>query len=158
MKGVGFEEASWYICDRELNEDVIKVTTKDRIPTYIHDELEDNKEEYCSITHEEWCNLLSTMGVNDNRKRDASQIKRLVIPNEAPVNYDSDESVRVPYKNRARTGVITSRRQQGKKTLKHHGAQRYCVFCKKAGMPDKKYMSHSSDNCFGKIYDKNYIK
>ena len=31
----------------------------------------------------------------------------------------------------------------------HHGIQRYCVIGKKAGMPERKYMSHSSKYCTG---------
>ena len=41
----------------------------------------------------------------------------------------------------------------GKKTPKHHEAQSYCVLCKKTGMPERKYILHSSKNCFGKRYD-----
>ena len=44
------------------------------------------------------------------------------------------------------------------KTPNNHGVQRYYVLCKKAGMPEKKYMLHSSENCFGKRYNQQYIK
>ena len=29
----------------------------------------------------------------------------------------------------------------------HHGARRYYVLCKKAGMPERNYSSHSSEDC-----------
>ena len=30
---------------------------------------------------------------------------------------------------------------------RHHGKQRYCVLCKKVGVPDRKYMSHITEDC-----------
>ena len=52
-KGVGYEEDSWEIRDKYFNKDVISVTTKDGIPTFMQDDLDDNQENYSSITHEE---------------------------------------------------------------------------------------------------------
>ena len=46
------------------------------------------------------------MEVKDNRKRAASQIKRLVTPKADTVNSYSNESVRVPRKKNVRTGVL----------------------------------------------------
>ena len=46
------------------------------------DELEDNHEEYCSIYHENWCEILSAIEVKDNMKRDATHINRLVTSKE----------------------------------------------------------------------------
>ena len=50
------------------------------------------------------------MEVKDNRKRELAHIKRLSTSKTAPDNYDSNESVRVPRKERARTGVVPSRK------------------------------------------------
>ena len=33
--------------------------------------------------------------------------------------------------------------------IRHHGIYHYCVICKKAGMPERKYISHSADDCTG---------
>ena len=44
---------------------------------------------------------------------DASQIKRLSNSKAYPVNFDSDESVRVTIKKRASTGVLPRRKHQG---------------------------------------------
>ena len=66
----------------------------------MQDELEDNQKDYFSITHEEWCDLLSTMEVNDNIKKAVAQINRLETSKAVPVNYDSNEYVGVPCKNR----------------------------------------------------------
>ena len=58
---------------------------------------------------------------------------------------------------RVSTDVLTNRKQQGGKSSNHHVDQRYCVLCKKAGMPERKYMSHISENCFEKRYDQQSI-
>ena len=63
MEGVGFKESSWDVRDKEFNEDIIQVATKYGLTKSIHNELEDNQEEYCSITHEEWYDLMSTMEI-----------------------------------------------------------------------------------------------
>ena len=63
----------------------------------------------------------------------------------------------VPRKNRDSTGVFPKRKQQEKHIPKYHGAQRYCVFCKKSGMPERKCMLHSSEDVFGKAFDQNII-
>ena len=52
-KGVGFEEASGDVRDRKINKDVIRVDTKDRLPTSMQYYLEDIQEDYRSIIHEE---------------------------------------------------------------------------------------------------------
>ena len=67
------------------------------------------------------------MEVKENSKRALVHIKRLATSNSAPVNYDSNESVRVLLKKRARNGVITINKQQGKNTPKHNGAHQYCM-------------------------------
>ena len=66
---------------------------------------------------EEWC--------KENRKRYASQIKKLVASKVAQVNADSDVSVRVTRKNKARTSFLLARKQKVGKTPKYHGDQHY---------------------------------
>ena len=53
--------------------------------------------------------------------------------------------------------VIENCKQWGEKTPNHHGIQLYFALFKKAGMPDRKYMSHISENCFGKRSDQKSI-
>ena len=65
-----------------------------------------------------------------------TQINRLATSKAASVNSDSGESVRLSRKKREMTDVITSHKQQGGKTQKHHGAQLYCVLCKNSGIPE----------------------
>ena len=105
----------------------------------MQDELEDNQEAYHSLSHEYWCNLLSTIEVKDSRKRSTTQTKRHAT-SKAASHSESDESIRVLHKKRVRTGVIPNRKQQGKNTPKHHGIHHYCVLYKKAGMTERRYM------------------
>ena len=74
-------------------------------------------------------------------------------PMAAPTNYDSNDSIRAPRKEKERTGVLHDRKQHAEITPKHHGAQCYYVLCKKAGIPERKCKSLSSENGFGKRSD-----
>ena len=121
----------------------------------MQDNLEDNQEDYCSLDHEDWWYLQSKVDSRDNRKREENQIKKLSTLKEASI-YDSNKSVRIPHKKRDRTGVCF--KQKGKKITKQHSAQRYCVLCKKAGITERNYMSHNSEDCFGKCSDQDSIK
>ena len=76
------------------------------------------------------------MEVKDNTKMSAAHIKRLATYKAAPVNSDSKKPVRVPHKDKARTGVLPSHKQHVKNITRHYGAQLYCVLCKKAGIPE----------------------
>ena len=79
----------------------------------MQDELEDNHKDYSSRTHEEWCDLLSTIDIKDNSKGAEAQINGLATPKSEPVNSYTDEYVSVPCNNRARTGVLPNQKQQG---------------------------------------------
>ena len=98
----------------------------------MQDELEDKHEDYCYTLHKEWYDLLSTMEVKDNRKMAAAHIKSLSPSKESHINYDIGNSVKMPRRKKARTGVLPIHKQHGKKTPKHHGSQRYYLIWKKA--------------------------
>ena len=134
------------------------VATKDGLPTSMQDEIEDKDKDYHSFPHKEWCDLLSTMEAKDNRKRTTDQIKILAASKAVPANYFSNVSAKVTLKNKASTCAIHTRKQQGKKNPNHKGSQRYCVLCKKTGMPERKYKLYSSENCFGCRSDHKSIK
>ena len=87
------------------------------------------------MPHEEWYDLLSTMEAKCNRKISADQIKRLAASKSAPANSDIYAPARGTRKKKARNGVVTVHKNQGKKFLKHSGAQLYCVLYKKSVMP-----------------------
>ena len=52
--------------------------------------------------------------------------------------------------------LLTEKR--GENTPKNHGAQRYCIRFKMPENPERKYISHSSEKCFFKCSDEQYIK
>ena len=47
----------------------LQLAIKDVLPKSMRDELNDHPEDYCSLTYEDWCDLLSTIKVKDERKR-----------------------------------------------------------------------------------------
>ena len=64
------------------------------------------------MTHEYWCDLLSTIKVKDNKKRLATQIKNIASLRSAS-HSDSDGYIRVARTSKASTGVLHNK--QGKK-------------------------------------------
>ena len=76
-KGEIFEAASWKVRDKELSVHDIRVDIKYGIPLSMQDELEDNQEDYRSLTHKYWCDLLYNIEVKYNRKRAVSKIKKI---------------------------------------------------------------------------------
>ena len=69
-----------------------------------------------------------------NRKRAVDQIKRLETSKAALLRSDSEDSVNMPCKKKARAYVLTEFIHQGKKTSNHHGTQRYFVMSNIAGI------------------------
>ena len=62
---------------------------------------------------------------------------------------DSDESVRIPRRKKSNTDVSDSHKTPRREHNRHRGTQLECVICKKAGMPERKYMFHSTKYCNG---------
>ena len=60
---------------------------------------------------------------------------------------DSNKYVRITRKKKDKNGVLRSNKSPRRAHRKHHVIQRYCVICKKAGMPEHKYMSHIAKDC-----------
>ena len=114
----------------------------------MQDELEDHQEYYRSLNYECWCNPLYTIKAKDEMKNSETQIKKIAS---ARADYlsESDESTRITRKKKSRTGILSSNKGPHKKVYNRHGTQRYCMIWKKAGMPDKKYISHSANECTG---------
>ena len=86
------------------------------------------------------------MEATDNRKQDVAQIIILATSKTAPDNSDSNASSKVPCKNKSKTCVLPAHKKQGNKTPKNKVSKRYCVMCKKSGMPESKYKLHMSEN------------
>ena len=109
----------------------------------MRDELDDHPEEYFSLNYEYWWDLLSKIEVKDERKRAAVHIKKIASERAASIS-NSAKSVNIPKRKKDKTGVLSSNKSIRRANDRHHGAQRYCVLCKKVGMPERKYASHSS--------------
>ena len=62
---------------------------------------------------------------------------------------DSDESVGVPRNKKDKTGVSNSHKSPIRAHDRNHDSQCYCVLFKKSGMPKRKYMWHSIEDCTG---------
>ena len=75
-------------------------------------------------------------------------IKKIASAREASLS-DSDESVRITRRKKTNTGVLISKKSPIRAHDRPHGAQRYCVLCKKSGISERKYESHSSKDCTG---------
>ena len=86
------------------------------------------------MAYEDWCELMSTIKVTDKRKSASAQIKKITSARADSLS-DIDESARIPRKKKARAGVLHSKKPH-KKSHKNHGIQRYCMLCKKTGIPD----------------------
>ena len=138
-----YEYANWKV----RNIDDIRIAIKDGFPLSMHDELEGNQEDYLSLTHECWCDLLSTIKVKDNRS--ATHIKNIDSARAASCS-DNDRSVSIPRKKKARTGFLCNNKGPDNKAPKHHCNQQHCVLCTKSGMPERKYMFHSAEDYYGK--------
>ena len=148
MKGESDEAANWNVLNQEFTVSEIRLAIKYGLPSSMQDELEDHQEYYHSLNYEDWCVLQSKIEVKDQSKRAANQINNIASDRAVYIS-DRDEYTRIPRNNKANTGILRSKKGPQKKANKRHGTQHYCVLCKKALMPEKKYMSHSSDDCTG---------
>ena len=120
MKSNFYEADNWKVCYKYFYVDDIQVWIKDGLCSSMRDELEDNQEDYRSLTHEDWCYLLSTIEVKDNSKRAATQFENISSARAAS-NSDSDGYVRILRKNKARTGVLRNNKVHNNKSPKHNG-------------------------------------
>ena len=111
----------------------------------MRDKLNDHPEVYRSLTYEDWCDLLTTIEVKDETEIAAVHINNIASDREASLS-DSNKSVRIPRRNKAKTGVVNSHKLPRRAYDSHHGAQHYCVLFMTAGMPERKYALHSTND------------
>ena len=111
-------------------------------------ELDDHPDDYRFLTYEYWCDLLSTIEVKYERKRSAVHIKKISSVRATSLS-DSDKFVSILRRKKAKTGVSNSRKSPRRAHTRLHGAQCYCILCKKAVMPERKYASHSTQDFTG---------
>ena len=88
--------------------------------------MDDHPEDYRSLTYEYCCELLSTIEVKDERKISAVHINNIASAREDSLS-DSDESVRIPRRKKANTGVLHSTKPPKRPHDRHHGVNCYCV-------------------------------
>ena len=120
------------------------------------DELDDHPKNYRYLTYKEWCELLSTIKVKDERKIASVHIKKIDSARSASLS-DSKESARIPRIQKDKTVASRSHKTPRRAHDRHHGTQRYCVIFKKSGIPECKYASHSTKDCTG-VHTKGSIK
>ena len=64
----------------------------------------------------------------------------------------------VPLKKKVGTGVVPIRKQHGEIYIYiYHGAQSYCVLCKRAVIPERKRKPRISENFLGNIFYQEYV-
>ena len=134
---------NWSVRNKEFTTSDLQLAIKDGPPKKMRYELDDHTEDYLSLNYEDLCDLLSTIEVKDERKRAAGHIKKIASAREASLS-DSNEPMRIPRRRKAKTGVLNYHKPPIMRHDRHHGAQRYCVLCNMAGMPERKYASHST--------------
>ena len=123
MKGEIAMAANWSIHNKEFMNSDILITIKDGLPKSMRDELDDHTEDYCSLIYEDWFELLSTIEVKDESKRSSVHIKKIASARSASLS-DRNESVRIPRKKKAKTGVLRSKNPQEGRTI---GTMVYCI-------------------------------
>ena len=67
-KGNSAEADNCTISNQEFTAGEFWLEIKDGLPKSMQDELDDHPEDYRSLTYEDWCDLLSTIEVRDERK------------------------------------------------------------------------------------------
>ena len=117
-----YEADNWKVCDQEFMVSEIRVAIKYGLPSSMQYELDYNQEDYRSLVHENWCDLLSTIQVKDDSKRVATHINKIAYTIASSLS-DSDRSVRIPRKKKARlrAGVLRSNKGTHKNAPNHHG-------------------------------------
>ena len=104
-KGDLYHQEDWRLVNRDLTEYNICVDTKDVPSQSMYDETEDKYRYYYNLSHESWCDLLSTLDAKENSNGADAQIKRISRHKYDP-EYSSEEILRVPHKRKAITGVL----------------------------------------------------
>ena len=94
MKGEIKIAANWRIRNEEFMISDIRLAIKDGLPKSTRDELYDHPEDYCSLTYEYWCDLLSTIKVKDESKMVSGQINKIAFSRESSLS-DSNNSLRI---------------------------------------------------------------
>ena len=77
MKEESAIAANWNVHNKYFTISDLQLAIMGGLPKSIRDELGDHPEEYRYLTHEDWCDLMSTINVKDEIKRAAVHIKKI---------------------------------------------------------------------------------
>ena len=110
---------NWNVHNKDFTISDLRLDIKYSLPKFMRGELDDHPEDYRYLTYKYWCDLLSTIEVKYERKRPATQIKKINSDRSASLS-DSDESVKIPRKKKANTGVLLSNKSP-KMAHRHRG-------------------------------------
>ena len=120
MKGESVMAANWSVRNKEFTTSDLQLSIRDGLPKSMRDELDDHPEDYCYLTYEYWCDLLSTIEFKDERKRAAGHINKIAYSRAASLS-DSDGYMRVQRMKKTNTGVSNYHNSTRRAHDRHHG-------------------------------------
>ena len=115
-----------------------KWAKRDGIPPEeeIHKAIKDGLPE--PMTEKQFNDTLTTIELNDESERAAFKVAQDEVKGaQANLRKTSEP----------RSGINANQRRKQSNNTNGRGIARYCTLCKNAGMPERKYMSHSDANC-----------
>ena len=77
MKDESAMSDHWSVRNKDFTVSDLRLAIRDGLPKSMRDELDDHTEDYCSLTYEDWCELLSIIEVKYERKIAAVNIKKI---------------------------------------------------------------------------------
>ena len=75
-KGEDFNESHCIVQDKEITKNEIQ-KKRDGLTTSMNEKIEDKYKDYRAILHDEWCDILYTLELQESIKRASTQIKKL---------------------------------------------------------------------------------
>jgi hypothetical protein len=138
FKDQSFKEAEWAERDKPAPEKLIRKAIKDGLPEDMQNELSDKETDYCVMTEERFNDTLTTIELRDERDRATYK--------EAQDEVKSAQ-MKLRETSEPRNGNNANKRHKQSNNTNSRGTARFCSLCKNAGMPERKYMSHSDADC-----------
>jgi hypothetical protein len=138
FKDQSFKEAEWDERDKPAPEKIIRKAIKDGLPEPMQHKLADKETDYRVMTEERFIDTLTTIELRDERDR--------VTYKEAQDEVKSAQA-KLRETREPRNGNNANKRRKQSNNTNSRGTARFCSLCKNAGMPERKYMSHSDADC-----------
>ena len=89
MKGDIAMAANCNVRNKEFTISDLRLSIEEVLTKSMRDELDDHPEDYRFFAYEDWCDLLSTIEVKDERKRSAVRINKIASAKRSSI-FDSD--------------------------------------------------------------------